>query len=54
MTQIVRRRWISRRTVVTDTVGLAGAAALIRGAALAQEAGKTGTPAGVVTNPPRQ
>jgi protein CpxP len=34
--------------------GLAGAAALRRGAAFAREAGKTGTPANVITNPPRQ
>jgi hypothetical protein len=54
MTRIVRQRLMSRRTVLTGTAGLAGTAALGPAAALAQEAGKTGIPASVITNPPRQ
>src|SRR5690348_365448 len=44
----------SRRTVLTATTGLAGAAAVAGVSAFAQEAGKTGAPASVITNPPRQ
>lgn len=54
MTRIVRRRLMSRCTVLTGTAGLAGTAALGPAAALAQEAGKTGIPASAITNPPRQ
>lgn len=48
------RRAPSRRTVLTGSAGLAGAAMLARGTALAQDDGKVGTPANVITSPPRQ
>ena len=57
MTNAAARRHslsLSRRTLLAGTAGLAGAAALKHGSAAAQEAGKVGTPANVITSPPRQ
>jgi gluconolactonase len=50
----LRRQSLSRRAVLTGTAGLASAAALQNSATLAQDVGKTGTPASVITNPPRE
>ena len=57
MTQTAfRRQSLSRRSVIAGTAGLAGAAVLASGAARAQQPNANaalGTPASVVTNPPR-
>jgi len=44
---------LSRRAVLSGTAGLAGATVLQNSVALAQETGKPGTPATVISNPPR-
>ncbi len=50
----IRRQSLSRRALLAGTTFVAGAAALQHGRALGQENAKLGTPASVITNPPRQ
>jgi gluconolactonase len=47
------RRAVSRRVLLAGSAGLPGMAALGRSAAFGQENAKLGTPASVITNPPR-
>src|SRR5271163_2290628 len=49
----VRRHALSRRGMLAGTAGLMGAAALAQESALAQQNAKLGTPASVITSPPR-
>ena len=50
----VRRHGLSRRTMLAGTAGLMGAAGLAPKSASAQQNAKLGTPASVITNPPRE
>ena len=52
MHEINHRALLSRRSLLAGTAGLAGAAA-VTGAARAQQNAKVGTPATVISNPPR-
>ncbi len=49
----VQRHGLSRRTMLAGTAGLMGAAALAQEPASAQQNAKLGTPASVITSPPR-
>src|SRR5271163_3319452 len=49
----VQRHALSRRRMLAGTAGLMGAAALAQESALAQQNAKLGTPASVITSPPR-
>ncbi len=49
----VQRHALSRRTMLAGTAGLMGAAALAQRSASAQQTAKLGTPASVITSPPR-
>ena len=55
MTQnTIRRQSLSRRRVLAGSAGVVGAAALRFGTAHGQQNANLGTPASVVTNPPRE
>jgi gluconolactonase len=49
----VQRHALSRRTMLAGTAGLIGVASLVQESASAQQNAKLGTPASVITSPPR-